>query len=266
MRLRVLTEGRRPQAAHTHGLPCSPGSQLHRLAPPPGGGTVHPTAPHPAICPGHVGASLLTTNEKEGDSVVDRLMNTIPLTAGTSASKPTNEWQKMATGTAWKPNIASLLFVLIMSATSLVANPEDLEPCEGCVDQTGDPAVDLESLWFAMGIQVTKMDGACFILPSNGACVMAQPCTPYLQVWGSAPANSDAIGGGSAGGVGLGKTRVHWGSFEGGDAKFFYEDYIGVDCGGSIAFFYQIDFEGPWPVPDATGTINLTLVCSACVN
>ncbi|MCA8981425.1 MAG: hypothetical protein H6831_02455 [Planctomycetes bacterium] len=147
-------------------------------------------------------------------------------------------------------------------ATSIFAQGADV--CPGCGD---DSAMDGTTYpggnqWFFMGASLTSYNGECFIIEEE--CVMAYPCTPFVEVWGqSFQGGASATGGGSIGSVGLGRSTVTWGLLESFAVKTFYKDYTGVDCGSQLDFYYS----AVWSLlfhADETGVVTGKLACEAC--
>ena len=154
-------------------------------------------------------------------------------------------------------------FCLSLAAT-VVADVSDGTPCAGCDDVSYINAATYPSgnQWFYMGGTVQQFNGECFTI--GGDCVMEYPCTPFVEVWGqSYQGGASATGGGSIGGIGLGRTTVTWGIFQSFAIKTFYKDYSGIDCGAKMDFFYTAEWTC-FPHAAETGTVTGKLDCTKC--
>lgn len=154
-------------------------------------------------------------------------------------------------------------------SAAMAPSPEDGSTCPGCSDATGT-AVIHPVLPFQTGdprvitVSVTNFDGSCFLIDQD--CVMAYPCTPYVEVAAINVGSSSATGGGNAGSVGLGRVTETWGFLGGGESKTFYKDYIGVDCGAEMDFYYAISFDASYPFFAKTMSAELKLICTGCAD
>jgi len=149
---------------------------------------------------------------------------------------------------------------------SLVATvvAEGGDACPGCGDTSAmdSPTYPGGNHWFYMGASLTTYNGECFIIEQE--CVMAYPCTPYVEVWGQSHQGlSSATGGGSIGSVGLGRSTASWGLFESFATKTFYKDYTGVDCGSQLDLYYSAVWSNA-VLGSETGIVTGKLSCTEC--
>ena len=158
--------------------------------------------------------------------------------------------------------LAGAALALCAMTYTAAARPED---CPGCTDETtiGSTTYSTSSPHISMFTLLTKFDGKCFVLPEGGACVMAYPCTPYIEVWAStSSAPASGAGGGSCDGIGLGMVDVTWWPGQSYVDKLFYRDDTEVSCGGDKDWYYKITWSGWFEIhPDETAFRTGQLEC-----